>query len=298
MIKYLRAIICTVAAVLSVFCAVAEASVLQQSVDSLLRDRPVRVGVAVMFRGERICSVRADERFPMMSVFKLHQAIAALDSLGRMSMTLDSTVKITPEMLRPDTYSPMRDRFPQGVVMTIGELLEYSVKLSDNNACDIIFNMFGGPEVVNDYIHRLGIVNTEICWTEADMHVDKNRCKDNYTTPADAAMLLDALASGAMDGKYIPWLCRIMADTVTGADRLAAPLQSTDAVLHHKTGTGFINPDGTVMAVNDIGFVTLPNGDYYVVAVFCADSKESPEVTASIISEISRLTYEYVKSRK
>ncbi len=55
-------------------------------------------------------------------------------------------------MLSPDTYSPLRDNYPKGNIhMSVGQILEYSVALSDNNTSNILFSMYGGPQFVHQY---------------------------------------------------------------------------------------------------------------------------------------------------
>ena len=51
------------------------------------------------------------------------------------------------------------------------------------------------------------------------------------------------------------------------------------------------------MERNDIGFVILPDGSRYVVAVFVKDSKENMETNAKIISDISAAVYRYAGNR-
>ena len=48
------------------------------------------------------------------------------------------------------------------------------------------------------------------------------------------------------------------------------------------------------LVVNDIGFVLLPDGRTYSIAVFVKDSEENSQVNNKIIADISRIVYEYV----
>lgn len=267
----------------------------QQKIEELLQNKNVKAGVAVCFQGKMLCSVNATQSFPMMSVFKLHQAMAVLHRLQSDSLTLETPVLITEKMLSPHTYSPLRDTYPQGnIQMTIGELLTYSVKLSDNNASNILFNLFGGSQYVHQFIQDLGCKNTQIKWSEADMSLAPDRAYDNVTTPTDAAFLLESLMDARTDKHlYKDWLLDIMADTQTGSNRLAKYLPRTGVTLYHKTGTGYVKQDGTLVAVNDIGIVALPDGSHYFISVFCTESKMTMEETEELIAEISKLAYEY-----
>lgn len=80
----------------------------------------------------------------------------------------------------------------------------------------------------------------------------------------------------------------------TGRDRLPAPLQGTEAVIGHKTGSGDVNAEGLLIATNDIGFVYLPDGRRYVVAVFVKDSAADDRSNAQLIARISEAVYRYV----
>ena len=78
---------------------------------------------------------------------KYHQALAVAHYLDKHHLPLSTSVFIRKEDLRPDTYSPLRDRYPEGnISLPISELLTYTLQLSDNNACDILFDYIGGTE--------------------------------------------------------------------------------------------------------------------------------------------------------
>ena len=46
--------------------------------------------------------------------------------------------------------------------------------------------------------------------------------------------------------------------------------------------------------MNDVGFVYLPDGQSYTIAVFIKDSEESEAATARIIADISKTVYRHV----
>ena len=83
-----------------------------------------------------------------------------------------------------------------------------------------------------------------------------------------------------------------MADCSTGKDKLKAGLPK-DVLLAHKTGSSDRNEYGYKIADNDMGFVVLPNGQYYTIAVFVMNSRESDKKNARIIADVSRVVYEY-----
>ena len=85
-----------------------------------------------------------------------------------------------------------------------------------------------------------------------------------------------------------------MTECRTGQDRLVAPLLDKKVTIGHKTGTGDRNDKGQQVACNDIGFVLLPDGHVYSIAVFVKDSAENNQENSKIIADISRIVYEYI----
>ena len=66
----------------------------------------------------------------------------------------------------------------------------------------------------------------------------------------------------------------------------------------HKTGTGDRNAKGQQIGCNDIGFILLPDGHAYSIAVFVKDSEADNRENSEIIAEISRIVYEYVTQQR
>lgn len=258
-----------------------------------------KVGVAVMVNNTDTLTVNNSDKYPMMSVFKFHQALAVCHLLQMKGMLLDSVINISKEELRENTYSPLRDRFPEGnISISLSELMEYTLQLSDNNACDILFNRILGTKETDRYIRSLGIDNFSIEMDENDMHENLDNCYSNWTTPMAAVRLINLfLEGGAVSGEYYDFIKRTMTECTTGTGRLPYPLKNTAAVIGHKTGTGDKNSDGRYIGINDIGFIDLPNGDRYLIAVFVKDSAENYETTDKIIAEISSIVYKNISNQ-
>ena len=96
------------------------------------------------------------------------------------------------------------------------------------------------------------------------------------------------------DEAYKDFIYQTMVECQTGQDRLVAPLLGKGVTVGHKTGTGDFNAKGQQIGCNDIGFVLLPNGHAYSIAVFVKDSAESSLENSKIIADISRIVYKYV----
>ena len=258
-----------------------------------------KVGVAVMVNNTDTLTVNNSDKYPMMSVFKFHQALAVCHHLQTKGISLDSVINISKEELRENTYSPLRDRFPEGNIrISLSELMEYTLQLSDNNACDILFNRILSTKEIDRYIRSLGIDDFSIEMDENDMHKNLDNCYSNWTTPMAAVRLINLfLEGGAVSGEYYDFIKRTMTECTTGIGRLPYPLKNTAAVIGHKTGTGDKNSDGRYIGINDIGFIDLPNGDRYLIAVFVKDSAEDYETTERIIAEISSMVYKNISNQ-
>lgn len=132
------------------------------------------MGVAIIADGKDTVTIENNRRYPLMSVFKLHQALAVGDYCKRHQLSFDTLLTVDSTDLQPNTYSPLRDRYPHGGKFSLKQLMEYTLHLSDNNACDILFKFTGGPAVTDRYIRSLGINDFSIQYTEDDMHQDLN----------------------------------------------------------------------------------------------------------------------------
>lgn len=270
---------------------------LKARIEAIAAQADAQVGVAVIVDGRETLTVNNSADYPLMSVFKFHQALAVADFMRRTGLAPDDSVYVSREDMRPDTWSPLRDLYPGGDCrITLRRLLEYSLQQSDNNACDILFGLTGGPRRTAGYLRGLGLRRFDIVATEDDMHRRPELCYANRTSPLEAARLLELFETGAAGNDPIAGLIReLMTGCLTGADRLMLPLAGTGAVAGHKTGTSDLNAEGRWPGTNDIGFVRLPSGRRYVLAVFVKDSAEAPVVNARIIADISRAVLRYVQ---
>ena len=133
--------------------AAAQGDDLSYRLKKVIKDKKAEIGIAVILDAQDTVTVNNDDRYPLMSVFKFHQALAVADYLDRNGLTPDTEIFIPEEELVPDTYSPLRKEFPEGEIsLSVSRLLEYSLQLSDNNACDILFEHTGGPAATDRYV--------------------------------------------------------------------------------------------------------------------------------------------------
>lgn len=274
---------------------------LQQNLEDIVADFPGKVGIVLINGNDTVC-VNADGHFPMFSVVKFHQALAVCDKLRNEQVLLsDEThsneIKVTLEDLKPDTWSPMREQYPEGGFFSIFQLMEYALVESDNNACDILFNHIANPKEVNDYIRNIGIADCNIEWTEDEQHTDANRSYDNWTTPLAAVELLGKFYEERDRDEYARFLWETMANCQTGLNRIPKYIADSTSFIVHKTGTGEPLPDGGVMGINDIACIVLPDGSHFELAVFIKDASCEPVACEELIAEIAKVCFEEIKKQ-
>lgn len=249
------------------------------------------VGVAVITAEDDSLTVNNDIRYPMMSVFKFHQALAQSDYMAGKHLPLETRIRIKPEDLQlKGTWSPLRDKYPNGdVELTIADLMTYTLRQSDNLACDILFDRFMPPKAVDAFIKKQGIDDVSIQYNETAMSIDHDLCYGNWSTPYSAALLVDRFIDKKIVGDpYFTFIRDLMLGCATGTSRLAQPFKGQARQLGHKTGSGYVNEKGEIVACNDIGFILSANGDKrYVIAVFVRESGLPEKATEKIIATIS-----------
>lgn len=113
-----------------------------------------RLGVACLdLDTNRRIVHRADERFAMCSTFKLLVAGLVLARVDRAEERLDRLVTFSKGDLV--SYSPITEkRVASG--MTIAELCEAAMTISDNTAANLLLRSFGGPTRLTAYVRSLG----------------------------------------------------------------------------------------------------------------------------------------------
>jgi beta-lactamase class A len=148
---------------------------LQQTLNGISQKYSATIGFSALDLEEgKIYSLNGDKHLPMQSVYKFHLALAVLSQVDQGKFNLDQKIHIKKNDLLPNTHSPLKDKYPNGdVSISLSDLLAYTVGQSDNNGCDILFRLLGGPAKVNSFIHVLGIQNVAIVATEEEMHRDE-----------------------------------------------------------------------------------------------------------------------------
>lgn len=234
----------------------------------------------------------AEKKLPMQSVFKYHIALAVLDLVDQGKLSLDQKIFIKKSDLLENTWSPLREKHPEGnFEISLGETMKWIVSESDNNCTDIILKLIGGTKTVQDFMDSKGVKDFQIKYNEDEMHKILDRQYENFTTTNSLSILLRNFSKGNILSNFsTSFLYKIMVETSTGKNRLIAGLPK-GTIIAHRTGTSFTE-NGLTAATNDAGIVTLPNGKQYAVCVFVSNSKEDEKTNEKIISNISKVVFD------
>lgn len=273
--------------------AAAQTPSLRPALAELAQQERAAVGIAVLTDSGELIRCNDRRRYPLMSVFKFHVALALFDRMEREGIPLDSLIRIEASQLLPDTYSPLRDRYgSRETLLPLRELLRYSLSLSDNNACDILIGLAGGIDSVSGYLRRIGARGCALSQTEEDMHRDIRNSRKNRSRPSATVRLLHRAFEGSLlRPDHRDFLRECLIATATGPDKLKGMLPEW-CVVAHKTGSSDRTPQGIKIADNDAGVVLLPDGRRYYIAVFIRDSGESDARNAALIARIARTVYD------
>ena len=237
-----------------------------------------RLGVGVLDTANgRMIGHRLDERFPMCSTFKVLAAGLVLARVDRKQENLDRRVSYAKSDLV--TYSPATEKHVEDG-MTIAELCEAAITLSDNTAANLLLASFGGPAGLTAFARSLGDETTRLDRIETELNEALPGDPRDTTSPRAMAQDLRALTLGdalspASRAQLITWL---KANT-TGGTRLRAGVPPGWTV-GDKTGTG---GRGTA---NDIAVLWPPQRAPLIVTVYLTGATVLRDQQNKIIADV------------
>lgn len=253
------------------------------SLAALEKERGGRLGVAVIDTSSgRSAAYRGDERFALCSTFKVLAVAAILARVDAGKEQLDRRIRF--EAKDVVVNSPVSKNHVGGDGMSLAEICEAAITLSDNTAGNLLLVNLGGPEGLTAYARSLGDTVTRLDRNEPDL---------NEAIPADVrdttsalAMLSDlralitgnALASASRE-RLVDWLVA----NKTGDARLRAGFPREWRV-GDKTGSG---ERGTT---NDVAVVwPSANRSPLFVSVYLTGSSPEADHRNATLAKVARL---------
>ena len=72
----------------------------------------------------------------------------------------------------------------------------------------------------------------------------------------------------------------------------------TDAKLYHRTGSGYVNDRGQILAVNDVGLIELPDGRQLAVAILIKDYAGTQTQADAEIANLTKIIIDHINKKK
>lgn len=300
---------------------------LQRLADELVRLEPLSAGsmgvAAIHLETGRAVYLNADEPFPMASTYKVPIAVQLLTRVDRGEVSLADMVEVQREDLHPGSGTISRLFNDPGVSLSLRNLLELMLLISDNSATDLTLQAAGGAAAVTQRMSDLGIdgirVDRPTSLLIADYYGVRDAPRDgrisperwqelvsglgpehreraaeafahdprDNATPRAMAMLLAKIWDGqAVGSESTELLLDILRRVETGTQRIKGMLPPQTTVAH-KTGT----IGGTT---NDVGIIYLPGDAGHVVTVIFVKGSERPgEPSERAIAQAARAVHDF-----
>lgn len=269
------------------------ASDLTSDIQEVIKGKNAQVGVAVLYKDDAV-AVNNDAQYPLMSVFKFHIALTVLKKMEQEGIPLTAVVTFGPSDIDTKTRSPMYKKYKsKKITLSYGDLINYMVSQSDNNACNWLIYFVGGIQNVNAFIKDLGIDQIQLTETEKSMEQDIRKSYNNWSTPLSVAQLLRKVyTEKVLSDKHFAFLEKAMLASASGKDKFRAGLPK-EIEVGHKTGMSYRTPEGVRMCYADVGVIYMPGGEKCYLAVLVKDSKESDAVNVKIMANIANKVYSH-----
>jgi beta-lactamase class A len=240
-----------------------------------------RLGIAVLdTAGGELAGQRLDERFPMCSTFKALAAALVLARVDAGQERLDRRIVVTTADLLE--WAPVTSKRVGGAGMTMAELCEAAITISDNTAANLLLASAGGPPAVTAFARRLGDEVTRLDRTEPTLNEGTPGDPRDTSTPRAMAHTLRRLLLGdALSDKGRTQLVQWMTANTTGGQRLRAGVPF-DWRVADKTGTGRL---GTT---NDMGVLWPPRRAPLVVVAYLTGTQAAGDAREAALADVAR----------
>lgn len=241
-----------------------------------------RLGVAILDTAKQTpIAYRGDERFPLCSTFKFLAAAFVLARVDAGEESLGRRVVYASDYLVP--HSPITEKHTGNGGLTMGEICEAAMTLSDNTAANLMLDSFGGPAALTAYLRSLGDNVTRLDRRETELNEVKPRDPRDTTSPTAMAELMRKIVLGtALSPSSREQLTAWLVANRTGDTRLRAGVPKGWRV-GDKTGSGPHN------ATNDIGMIWPPGRAPIIVAAYYVEGRGSQDERDVVLSDVGRL---------
>ena len=221
---------------------------------------------------------RSQDPFAMCSTFKAYAAARVLQMVERGQLTLDQKAFVDPAAIVAN--SP-RTEPRAGTEMTLSELCEAALQVSDNTAANLLLHTIGGPPAITAFARSIGDERTRLDRWETELNSAVPGDPRDTSTPEALGggyrTLLDAAVLGPPQRRLLEdW----MRANQTSSMRAGLPPGWTTA---DKTGSGDYG------STNDVGIAYGNDGQRVLLAIMTRSQGNDPKA-ANLRPLIGELT--------
>ncbi|UFH54608.1 class A beta-lactamase [Spirosoma sp. KNUC1025] len=296
----------------------------QQELERIAKLAKGRVGVcALHLESGKQLSLNPQERFPMASTIKVAIAAQLFNRIEKGELSLMTMTDLKPSDLHPGSGTLDVLFAKPGVQLSVQNLLELMMVISDNSATDILIRHAGGTQAVQNRLNELGVQGMSVDRTIIQLLADmdgitlpptdqwtlgfyanleksitpesrkaadlkfKNDLRDTSTPEAMVNLLTQIYRGKAIQPTSRDTLLAVMQRCRGGLNRLKGYLPP-ETIIAHKTGSLDNN------ATDDVGIITLPgDAGHIAIAVFIGASPQPLAEREATIAHLARTIYDY-----
>lgn len=233
-------------------------------------------------------TARAQERFPMSSTFKALLCGAVLARVDAKQESLTRRIIYGKDDLV--AYSPVTEKHTASG-MTINDLCQATITISDNTAGNLLLTSVGGPKGLTSFLRTIGDNTTRLDRWETALNEAIPGDPRDTSTPSVIVNTLEKLLFGnILKPASAKQLRQWMIDDKV-ADGLIRAHLPKGWKIGDKTGAGGHGSRAIV------AFIKPENGPRYMAAIYLTESKADFKLRNQVISEIGRAMIAEIKAR-
>jgi beta-lactamase class A len=298
----------------------ADIAVLRAQIEKAIPRARGEVGVAIKHVESGVeLLVNADKTYPMASTYKVPILVEIFYQRAEGKLSLADRIEVEPADVHPGgTIALLLDG--PGLQLSIHNLIQLMMRVSDNSATDILLDKIGLANVTAR-MRSLGLSSIRVDRTTLEMILDQegvdyanygtlpiaelrermaavdaqtaaraneqfNKTEKDVATPRDMTALLEKIFRGQIvDRASSDEIIEFMNHSLIGQTRIPGLLPAGARVVHK---TGSISG-----STNDTGIIYLPNGEHVLITVLTKDAKAPVSERERLIAEISRYAFDY-----
>ena len=228
---------------------------------------------------------RAHERFVMCSTFKASLAACILARVDRGQARLDEMITYGPADLME--YAPIAKQNLEKGAMSVADMCEAAVELSDNTCANALLARVGGPAALTAFWRSIGDAKSRLDHNEPELNRSPVGDPHDTTTPAAMAGNLRSLILGkVLSPNSRERLTGWMLGCKTGDNRLRAGLPK-DWRVGDKTGKD---------AFGDIAVTWSARGEPVLICAYTQSGAPTPRQVEAVFAGIGRFVGMHLSS--